>query len=73
MWEKARVGQYKRIALKREYYHMQNIQNWYSGKTQRDGVGREVEGGCSGWQDTCTAMTNSCLCMAKTTIINIVK
>ena len=57
MWEKARVGRSERIALKHVYYHMwnrwpvqvqrmkQGTQSWRTGTTQRDGVGREVEGG----------------------------
>ena len=36
----------------------QGTQTWYSGTTQKDGVGKEVEGG-SGWWDTCTSMHDS--------------
>jgi len=36
------------------------LKSWGSGTTQRDGVGREVEGG-----DTCSPMADSCQCMAK--------
>ena len=41
---------------------------WCTGKTQRDGVGRQVGGGI-GMGNTCKSMTDSCQCMAKTTTI----
>ena len=41
---------------------------WCTGKTQRDGVGREVGGGI-GMGNTCKSMANSCQCMTKTTTI----
>ena len=41
---------------------------WCTGKTQRDGVGREVGGGI-GMGNTCKSMADSCQCMAKTTTI----
>ena len=56
IWEKAKVGWFERIALKRVYYHMwnrwpvqvrctkQGTHTWCSGTTQRDGVKREVGG-----------------------------
>ena len=59
-WEKVRVGWSERIALKHVCYHMWNrspVQVWCmrqgaqgrcTGMTQRDGMGREVEGS-SGW------------------------
>ena len=41
---------------------------WYTGMTQRDGMGREVGGGFrKGTIDT--PMADSCQCMAKTTTI----
>jgi len=46
----------------------QGAQGWYTGMTQRDGMGREVgEGFRMG--DTCTPMADLCQCMAKTTTI----
>ena len=39
-----------------------------TGKTQRDGVGREVGEGI-GMGNTCKSMADSCQCMAKTTTI----
>jgi len=57
MWEKTGVGQYERTALKHVYYYTwnrwsvqvrcmkQGTQNWCSGTTQRDGLGRDVGGG----------------------------
>ena len=41
---------------------------WCTGKTQRDGMGREVGGGI-GMGNTCKSMADSCQCMAKTTTI----
>ena len=41
---------------------------WCTGKTQKDGVGREAGGGI-GMGNTCKSMADSCQCMAKTTII----
>ena len=38
------------------------------GKTQRDGMEREVGGGI-GMGNTCKSMADSCQCMAKTTTI----
>ena len=40
----------------------------YTGKTQRDGMGREVGGGI-GMGNTCKSMANSCQCMAHATTI----
>ena len=48
----------------------QGTQSWYTGTTQRDGMGKEVGGGV---QDvhmyTCTPVADSCECMAKTNTI----
>ena len=41
---------------------------WCTGKTQRDGVGREVGGGI-GMGNTCKSMADSCQCMTKPTTI----
>ena len=41
---------------------------WCTGKTQRDRVEREVEGGV-GMRNTCKSMADSCQCMTKTTTI----
>ena len=45
-----------------------SAQGWCTGKTQRDGVGREAGGGI-GMGNTCKSMTDSCHCMAKPTTI----
>ena len=45
----------------------QGAEGWCTEMTLRDGMGERWEGG-SGW-GTCTPMTDSCECMAKTTII----
>ena len=45
-----------------------SAQGWYTGKTQRDWVEREVGGGI-GMGNTCKSMADSCQCMAKTTTI----
>ena len=41
---------------------------WYTGKTQRDWVEREVGGGI-GMGNTCNSMADSCQCMTKPTTI----
>ena len=50
------------------WMHETNARGWCTGKTQRDGVGREVGGGIR-MGNTCKSMTDSCQCMAKTTTI----
>ena len=50
------------------WVHETSAQGWYAGKTQRDGMGREV-GGKIGMGNTCKSMADSCQCMAKTTTI----
>ena len=76
LWEKARVGWFKRIALKHVYCHMwnrlpvqvwcmrQGAPSWCTGMTLRDGMEREVGGGFR-MRNTCTPMADSCECMAK--------
>ena len=48
--------------------HETSAQGWCTGKTQRDGMGREVGGGIR-MGNTCKSMADSCQCMAKTTTI----
>ena len=50
------------------WMHETSARGWCTGKTQRDGVGREVGGGI-GIGNTCKSMADSCQCMAKTTTI----
>ena len=75
LWEKARVGCSERIALKRVLSRVKQITSpgwmqetsaraWCTGKTQRDGVGREAGGGI-GMGNTCKPMADSCQFMAK--------
>ena len=45
---------------------MHETSAWYTGKTQRDWVEREVGGGI-GMGNTCKSMADSCQCMTKTT------
>ena len=45
-----------------------SAQGWCTGKTQRDGMGREAGEGV-GMGNTCKSMADSCQCMAKTTTI----
>ena len=45
-----------------------SAQGWCTGKTQRDGMGREVGGGIR-MGNTCKSMADSCQCMAKPTTI----
>ena len=48
--------------------HETSARGWYAGKTQRDGMERESEGGI-GMGNTCKSMAGSCQWMAKTTTI----
>ena len=50
------------------WMHETSAQGWCTGKTQRDGVGKEVGGGIK-MGKTCKSMADSCHCMAKTTKI----
>ena len=50
------------------WMHETGAQDWCTGKTQRDGMGRETGGGI-GMGSTCKSMADSCQCMAKTTAI----
>ena len=48
--------------------HETGAQGWCTGKTQRDGMEREVGGGIR-MGNKCKAIADSCQCMAKTTTI----
>ena len=48
------------------WMHETSARTWYTGKTQRDRVEREVGGG-TGMGNTCKSMTYSFQCMTKTT------
>ena len=50
------------------WMHERSAQGWCNGKTQRDGMEREVGGGIR-MGNTCKSMADSCQCMAKTTTI----
>ena len=50
------------------WMHETSARGWCTGKTQRDGMEREVGGGI-GMGNTCNSTAESCQCMAKTTII----
>ena len=50
------------------WMHETSAQGWCTGKTQRDGMEREVGGGI-GMGNTCKSMADSCQCMEKTTTI----
>ena len=50
------------------WMHEMGAQGWYTGKTQRDGMEREVRRGIR-MGNTCKSMADSCQCMAKTTTI----
>ena len=50
------------------WMHETSAQGWCTGKTQRDGMEREVGRGI-GKGNTCKSMADSCQCMAKTTTI----
>ena len=79
LWEKIRVGCFKRRASKRilsrvrqitspGWMHETSAQAWCTGKTQRNQVEREVGGGIR-MGNTCKPMADSCQCMTKTTTI----
>ena len=46
------------------WMHETGAQGWFSGKTQRDGMEREVGGGI-GMGNTCKSVAYSCQCKAK--------
>ena len=48
--------------------HETSAQGWYTGKTQRDGMGKEVGGGIR-MGNTCKSMADSCQRMTKPTTI----
>ena len=48
--------------------HETSAWGWCTGKTQRDGMGREAGGGIR-MGNTCKSMADSCQCMAETTTI----
>ena len=48
------------------WMHETGVQAWCTGKTQRNGMGREAGGGI-GMGNTCKSMADSCQCRAKTT------
>ena len=50
------------------WMHETSAQGWCTGKTQRDGMGKEAGGGI-GMGNTCKSMADSCQCMAKATTI----
>ena len=50
------------------WMHETSAQGWCTGKTQRDGMEREVGGGFR-MGNTCKSMADSHQCMAKTTTI----
>ena len=50
------------------WMHETRAQGWCTGKTQRDGMGREAGGGIR-MGNTCKSMADSCQCMAETTTI----
>ena len=50
------------------WMHETSAQGWCTGKTQRDGMGREARGGIR-VGNTCKSMADSCQCMTKPTTI----
>ena len=75
LWEKARVGCFERIACilpivkqiaSSGGMHETSAPAWCTGKTERNRVEREVEGGI-GMGNTCNSMADSCQCMTKPT------
>ena len=77
LWEKARVGCFERTACILSIVkhitspggmHETSARAWYTGKTQRNRVEREV-GGEIRMGNTCKSMADSCQCMTKLTEI----
>ena len=75
LWERARVGCFERTACILSIVkqitspggmHETSARAWYTGKTQRDGMGREGGGGI-GMGNTCKSMADSCQFMTKPT------
>ena len=73
VWEKARVGCFERTACifsivkqitSPGWMHETSARAWFTGKTQRDRVEKEVGGGI-GMGNTCKSMADSCQCMTK--------
>ena len=54
------------------WMHETSARTWCTGKTQRDWVEREVEGGI-GMGNTCKSMADSFQCMTKPTTIKKIK
>ena len=50
------------------WMHETSVRAWYTGKTQRNWVEREVGGGI-GMGNICKSMADSCQCTTKTTTI----
>ena len=50
------------------WMHETGAQAWCTGKTERDGMEREVGGGIRMW-NTCKSMADSCQCITKPTTI----
>ena len=61
------LSRVKQITSPGWMYEM-GAQGWCTGKTQRDGVGREAGGGFR-MGNTCKSMADSCQCTAKPTTI----
>ena len=61
------LSRVKQITSPGWMYEM-GAQGWCTGKTQKDGVGREAGGGFR-MGNTCKSMADSCQCMAKPTTI----
>ena len=77
LWEKARVGCFKRTACilskvkqisSPGWMHETSARAWCTGKTQRDRAEREVGGGIE-IGNTCKSMADSRQCMIKPTTI----
>ena len=73
LWEQAGVGCFERttciLSIVKQItspggMHETGARAWCTGKTQRNRVEREVEGGI-GMGNTCNSMADSCQCMTK--------
>ena len=74
VWDVLREQHWNKYTIKGETDHQPRLdawisaQGWCTGKTQRDGMGKEVGRGFR-MGNTCRSMADLCQCMAKTTTI----
>ena len=80
LWEKVGGGMFRENSTEKSilsrvkqitspgWMHETGALGWCTGKSQRDGMGRELGGGI-GMGNTCKSMADSCQCMTEATTI----